>query len=233
MRVLGVAAATAIAVMGAALEAGGASAGGGSLRATFPSTVEVTRIVFIQPAGSGEVHAARDSCLSNRAVRIIALTDAGPVRISRDRSSDNGFWGGEGPAANVNGIRAVMAPKRLGPGKRCRGDTDEFSIRPAAREARRETFPTQIELLQLNVGEKTFVNGILTARATCRANRRVRIAAITDGQPRLVDTDRASDNGYFGGGGTAPGATGVRASAPVKRLGPNRRCAAASTQGDF
>jgi hypothetical protein len=219
-----------LALLGAATAVALAAAPGiaSERRATIPSEIDVLGF-STSPAADGRILTPRPACLANRRVRIFARTASGPVLISTDRSSDNGFWGGAGPAEDVDGVRAVLKPKRLGPGRRCGGSIDEVSVpRAPATRLGGTTYPTDVHLGTSALGDNPFVTGSLTTRKKCRANRKIRINAIIDDESFLIDTDRSSDNGYFGGGGSAPGANGIRVNAPAKRLGPGRRCGAGS-----
>ena len=201
--------------------------------ATVPSTVEIEGYGYDLNRGAmhGVVESPRAACLKNRVVRMSTETDGERRPLSVDRSSDNGFWGGEGTIEPGDPVifRAKLLPKRLGPNRRCAGDTHERVAGGPMRA--RTTYPTSIGIDGASIGNSVSADGRVSAREACRKNRRVRIIALTPGGDFLVDADRASDNGFFGGGGESPEhADGVRASAPVKRLGAGKRCAAASDE---
>jgi hypothetical protein len=199
---------------------------------TVPSDVEIRGFGFDLTNGvmQGRVESPRDACLRNRIVRMSTVTDGEPLPLDRDRSSDNGYWGGEGPVVPGDEIRfrVRMKPKRLGPHRRCAGDAD-VRIPGPGRLAARVTYPTSLFLGGASLGVSVHVEGRVVAREACRRNRRVRITALTPAGDFFMGTDRASDNGYFGGGGTPPeAANGLTVVAPTKRLGPGRRCAQAA-----
>jgi hypothetical protein len=73
------------------------------------------------------------------------------------------------------------------------------------------------------IGTGVFAEGqVISPKPACAAARRVLIIAITPSGNRVVDTDRTSDNGFYGGGGRAPGAgrpVGAKVKAPRRVIG--------------
>lgn len=200
--------------------------------ATVPSAVEIRGFGYDLNSGAmnGIVESPRAACLRNRTVRMWTVTDGVRRALSVDRSSDNGFWGGSGTVdpSEPPTFHARMKPKRLGPTRRCAGDSDVRTPGGGKGAFRRVIYPTGIGIGGAAIGETVLIDGKVTAREACRKNRRVRIVAVTPGGNFRVDVDRASDNGFFGGGGQPPEpATGARVIAPEKRLGPGKRCAGA------
>ena len=182
----------------------------------------------------GSIESPRPRCLKNRKVRIFGINEAGSKWISADLSSDNGFWGGEGPFADANGVRAKMARKKVGRKRYCSGDTVRFmfpSFPPFPRPASRVTYPTVITMDGSSSGpEEVSGEGSITARRACRENRRVTVSGLSAEGAEFAGFDRASRNGYWGAGGPANGTDGVRAEVAELRIRPGRKCAAASTE---
>jgi hypothetical protein len=80
------------------------------------------------------------------------------------------------------------------------------------------SFPTEVTMNFTGIGTGVFVEGqVISPKPACATGRRVLIIAITPSGNRVVDTDRTSDNGFYGGGGRALGA-GRPVGAKVKVL---------------
>jgi hypothetical protein len=202
-------------------------------RAKVPSSLQENGLGY----GPGEanlegfVESERAACLRNRHIRIFAIRQNGsPKLISVDRSSLNGFWGGEGETSVPKAFRAVMKPRDLSRRKTCGGDRIRVPVPSGpGRPAAREELPTTVDLDGGQLSP-TFVStdGVIQARRACRSKRRVDLLALTTGEPELVDFDRASRNGYFGGGGPTENANGIRALAPAKNIRGPHTCAEGS-----
>ena len=204
-------------------------------RATVPSSLAVSGLGYGPGEANleGSIQSQRAACLLNRRVMIFAIPQNGKAkRISIDRSSLNGFWGGEGESTVPKALRAVMRPRDINRRKTCTGDRIRVQVPtgPGLGTARQE-LPTTL-LLGGASSSPTFIStgGTITARKACRAKRRVDIFALTSGGPALVDFDRASRNGYFGGGGQTTDPTGVRALAPAKDIPGPDTCAEGSDE---
>lgn len=200
---------------------------------TVKSTIEISGYGYDLDRGAmdGTIQSPRGACLANRKVRM-STRNGESLLLSIDRSSNNGFWGGTGTVDSPTDFVAKLLPKPLGKDRRCGGDADVSTLtrQRTGGAPQATTFPTQVAIRGAGIGDSISVNGVVIARRACRENRTVRIIALTDGDNPLIDVDRASDNGYFGGGGPAPGADGVRAVAPAVNLAPGRRCAAGSDE---
>ncbi len=87
---------------------------------------------------------------------------------------------------------------------------------PAAAGA--ASHPTEVTIDFAGIGTGVFVEGqVISPKRACEAGRKVLIVAITPNGNELVDTDRTSDNGFYGGGGQAQDPdrpTGVKVKAP-------------------
>jgi hypothetical protein len=90
---------------------------------------------------------------------------------------------------------------------------------------------TQVTVNFAGIGIGVFAEGqVISPRPVCEGGRKVLIIAITPNGNQLVETDRTSDNGFYGGGGTPRGAdrpTGVKVKAPrttFKRHGQRHVC---------
>ena len=77
--------------------------------------------------------------------------------------------------------------------------------------------PTEVTLDFVGIGTGVFVEGqVISPKPACEAGRKVLIIAITPNGNQVVDADRTSDNGFYGGGGTPHGSdrpTGVKVKA--------------------
>lgn len=86
---------------------------------------------------------------------------------------------------------------------------------------------TEVTVNFAGIGTGVFVEGqVLSPRPACEAGRKVLIIAITPNGNQLVDSDRTSDNGFYGGGGTPSGPdrpTGVKVKAPRTTFAGHRR----------
>jgi hypothetical protein len=155
---------TAAAVVASAFWASAAGA------ATVPSQVEIKGYGFDLDVGSmhGEITSPRAACLKNRVVRMSTATKGERRPLTVDRSSDNGFWGGDGmiEPGNTVTFRAKLLPKRLGAHRRCAGDTHERVAGGPMRA--RTTYPTSIFIGGTSIGNSVAVDGRVTARAACR-----------------------------------------------------------------
>jgi hypothetical protein len=101
----------------------------------------------------------------------------------------------------------------------------------AAAPAGAVSHPTEVTVDFAGIGTEVFVEGrVLSSKQACQARRKVRIIAIAPDGNEVVDRDRTSDNGFYGGGGTAEGRdrpTGVKVKAPrttFKRHGRHHVC---------
>ncbi len=78
--------------------------------------------------------------------------------------------------------------------------------------------PTEVTVDFAGIGTGVFVEGqVISPKRACETGRKVSIIAITPNGNQEVDTDRTSDNGFYGGGGTPRGPdrpTGVKVKAP-------------------
>ena len=98
---------------------------GGLARTTFPTSIGLLT------AGSGDsvsalgVITARKACRKDRRVAIIALRSEGNETIDVDHASDNGYFGGGGPAPDSEGVRVSAPAKPLGDGDQCAAASDE------------------------------------------------------------------------------------------------------------
>jgi hypothetical protein len=179
---------------------------------------------------NGVIESPRAACILNRKTSLLSRAGSGYEPFARDVSSDNGFFGGDGTQADgpPTKFKAVVRRKRLGPSRTCSRASDVVTVPTGPGGRARTTFPTTVGIFGAAIGDTDFAVGRVTARGACRKNRRVEIVALRNEGDLTVDADRASDNGYFGGGGPAPSSEGVRARAPQKALGGGDRCAAAS-----
>lgn len=88
-------------------------------------------------------------------------------------------------------------------------------IAPAAAGA--ASHPTEVTIDFAGIGTGVFVEGrVISPKQACQAGRKVRIIAITPNGNEVVDADRTSANGFYGGGGTPRGPdrpTGVKVKA--------------------
>jgi hypothetical protein len=82
-----------------------------------------------QVGGAGHIESVR-RCLSRRTVKVFDFDDGvrGRRRAS-DVSSRNGWWGAFGPS-DSEGVKLALAPKRLGPNRRCGGDAIAYDPDP-------------------------------------------------------------------------------------------------------
>jgi hypothetical protein len=101
----------------------------------------------------------------------------------------------------------------------------------AAAPAGAVSHPTEVTVDFAGIGTGVFVEGrVLSSKQACQARRKVLIIAITPNGNQVVDQDRTSDNGFYGGGGTPDGSdrpTGVKVKAPrttFKRHGRRHVC---------
>jgi hypothetical protein len=89
------------------------------------------------------------------------------------------------------------------------------------------SFRTEVTLNFAGISTGVFTEGqVISPKSACEAGRKVLIIAITPSGNRVVDTDRTSDNGFYGGGGRAPGAgrpIGVKVKAPRAVIGKRGR----------
>jgi hypothetical protein len=224
-----------IVVVSAALGAGVASA----QRENIETNIEIHGYGFPDGAhADGQILAEKAKCLPNRTVKIFALTAAGPELFDQDKTSDNGYWGGDGAVAEKpSGVRAKVLAKEVGDDK-CTQATDDAILPPRAdqgperaRAARQATYDSWVDIAAATIGLK-FVHAegqVLSQKAKCFANRPVKISAITESGNVQVDADKASDNGHWGGEGPAQDPIGVKAKAPAKTVGGDK-CASASEQ---
>ena len=181
---------------------------------------------------NGQIESPRAACVANRKATLLAKADSRFEPFARDVSSDNGFFGGDGTQADgpPTKLKVVVRRKRLSPSRTCARASDAVTVPTGPGARPRTTFPTAVGIFGAGIGDTVFAVGRVTARQACRKNRRIAIVALRDEGDMTVDADRASDNGYFGGGGPAPSSEGVRAVAAQKPLGGGDRCAAASAQ---
>jgi hypothetical protein len=92
---------------------------------------------------------------------------------------------------------------------------------PALAQAR--SFPTEVTVNIAAFGRGVFAEGqLLSPKRACLAGRKVLIVAITPSGNEVVETDRSSDNGFYGGRGRARGGrrpTGLKVKVPRAVLG--------------
>jgi hypothetical protein len=100
-------------------------------RETVPGAIQYFMLAYAgdQVGGAGNVVSAR-RCLARRTLEVFDFDDGvrGKFRAS-DVSSRNGWWGAFGDS-NSQGVRLKLAPKRLGSGDRCGGDTYSYDPDP-------------------------------------------------------------------------------------------------------
>lgn len=86
---------------------------------------------------------------------------------------------------------------------------------------------TEVTVNFAGIGTGVFAEGqVLSPRPACEAGRKVLIIAITPNGNQVVETDRTSDNGFYGGGGTPRGPdrpTGVKVKALRTTFAGHRR----------
>jgi hypothetical protein len=229
MRKPGIIAAIAIAIV----TIGPAAAAESAPRAKVASSLEIDGRGY----GPGEanvdgfIESGREACLENRRIRMFAIRQGGKAKaLSVDVSSMNGFWGGEGETSTPKAFRVVMSPRDISRRKTCTGDRTREQIPTGPGFARTE-FPTGLVLDGSSSTPTSFqAEGSITARKACRSKRRVNIFGLTVSGPVFAGFDRASRNGFFGGGGEVSGVMDVRAVAPAKDLPGPDSCAEGSDE---
>jgi hypothetical protein len=86
-----------------------------------------------------------------------------------------------------------------------------------------DSFRTEVTINFLGIGTGVFAEGqLISPKPACMAGRKVLIIAITPNGNRVVDTDRSSDNGFYGGEGRALGAgrpIGAKVKSPRRVIG--------------
>jgi hypothetical protein len=105
----------------------------------------------------GEIESPGSACLATREVSLLAKAGPRFERFSRDVSSDNGFFGGEGTQADgpPAKFKVVVRRKRLGPNRVCSGASDSGSTpwdpgRPAAATSAPSARPKSLPDLSLS-----------------------------------------------------------------------------------
>jgi hypothetical protein len=93
------------------------------------------------------------------------------------------------------------------------------------------SFPTEVTMNFTGISTGVFVEGqVISPKRACMGGRRVLIIAITPNGNRVVDTDRTSNNGFYGGEGRAQGAgrpIGAKVKAPrrvIRKRGHRTVC---------